>query len=258
MDIATIIGIITGLGLIIITIFNQGNPRVFFNLGSMLIVFGGTFAATLINYPVKEILSVMGVVKNAFTQKTSSSYDTTKQIVRLAEIARREGILAIEREIQNIDDDFLNQGMQLAIDGTEPDQIRNILGTELAYLQERHDIGQGIFRSMGIYAPAFGMIGTLIGLVLMLSNMDDPDSIGPAMAIALITTFYGAVLANLIFIPIAGKLKTRSKQEVMSKELILEGVLSIQSGDNPRIVEQKLISFIPPKLRTQAVVKNAK
>ncbi len=258
MDIATIIGIITGIGLIVITILNQGNPRVFFNLGSILIVFGGTFAATLINYPFKEIMSVIGVVKKAFTQKNSSSYDTTKQIVRLAEIARREGILALEREIQNIDDDFLSQGMQLAIDGTEPDQIRNILGTELAYLQERHEIGQGIFRSMGTYAPAFGMIGTLIGLVLMLSNMNDPDSIGPAMAIALITTFYGAVLANLIFNPIAGKLRTRSKQEVMSKELVLEGVLSIQSGDNPRIVEQKLVSFIPPKFRRQVADKNAK
>jgi chemotaxis protein MotA len=249
MDFATVIGVFSGISLIAITIISQGNPKVFFDVGSILIVFGGTIAATLINYPLKEVLSVMGVVKNAFTHKTPNSEETIKQIVRLADLARREGILALEREMKGVGDSFLNQGMQLAVDGTEPDQIRQIMGTELAYLQERHDVGQGIFKSMGSYAPAFGMIGTLIGLVLMLAHMDDPSKIGPGMAIALITTFYGAVLANLIFLPIAGKLKSRSKQEMMIKELVLEGVLSIQSGDNPRIVEQKLVSFIPPKFR---------
>jgi len=251
MDIATIVGILSGMGLLLVSIMSKGNLMLFFDMGSVLIVFGGTIAATLINYPLADVLSVMGVVKNAFTHKAPEPSETIRNLVKFAELARREGILALENQMQEVEDPFLKQGLQLAVDGTEPELMRTILGTEIAYLQERHELGQGIFKSMGTYSPAFGMIGTLIGLVLMLANMNDPSSIGPAMAIALITTFYGAVLANLIFLPIAGKLETRSKQEVMLKELVMEGVLSIQSGDNPRIVEQKLVSFIPPKFRSQ-------
>ncbi len=251
MDIATIVGILSGMGLLLVSIMSKGSIMLFFDVGSILIVFGGTIAATLINYPLADVLSVMGVVKNAFTHKAPEPSATIRDLVKFAELARREGILALENQMQEVEDPFLKQGLQLAVDGTEPELMRTILGTEIAYLQERHELGQGIFKSMGTYSPAFGMIGTLIGLVLMLANMSDPSSIGPAMAIALITTFYGAVLANLIFLPIAGKLETRSKQEVMLKELVMEGVLSIQSGDNPRIVEQKLVSFIPPKFRGQ-------
>ncbi len=251
MDIATILGILSGMGLIFVSIMSKGSITLFIDVGSILIVVGGTIAATLINFPLKDVLSVMGVVKNAFTHKAPDPSTTIRDLVKFAELARREGILALEDQMQNVEDEFLKQGIQLAVDGTEPELMRTIMGTEIAYLQERHELGQGIFKSMGTYSPAFGMIGTLIGLVLMLANMEDPSQIGPAMAIALITTFYGAVLANLIFLPIAGKLETRSKQEVMLKELVMEGVLSIQSGDNPRIVEQKLVSFIPPKFRKE-------
>ncbi|RKY77154.1 motility protein A, partial [candidate division KSB1 bacterium] len=253
MDIATIIGIVAGIFLILLSIMMKGALNAFIDPGSMLIVIGGTFAATLINYPLPEMIGVIGVVKKAFLHKAPDPRDTIKQIVKFAEVARREGILALEDQMNTVEDSFLRQGLQLAVDGTEPELMRTILGTEISYLQERHEAGKGIFQSMGAYAPAFGMIGTLIGLVLMLSSMDDPSAIGPGMAVALITTFYGAVLANLIFLPIAGKLKTRSNQEVMNKELIMEGVLSIQSGDNPRIVEQKLISFLPPKIRSDLV-----
>jgi chemotaxis protein MotA len=251
MDIATIVGILSGMGLIVVSIASKGSLGLFIDIASILIVLGGTIAATLINYPLKDVLSVMGVVKNAFLHKSPEPSDTIQSLVKFAELARREGILALENEMQNVEDEFLKQGLQLAVDGTEPELMRTILGTQIAYLQERHELGQSIFKSMGAYSPAFGMIGTLIGLVLMLAQMEDPSQIGPAMAVALITTFYGAVLANLIFLPIAGKLETRSKQEVMLKELVMEGVLSIQSGDNPRIVEQKLVSFIPPKFRKQ-------
>lgn len=251
MDLATIIGIFSGIGLIFTTIYLQGSLSSFIEVGSIFVVVGGTVAATLINYPFREILSVVGVVKNAFTATDQNPKDAIKTITEFAELARREGILALESKIQDVDEPFLKQALQLAIDGTEPDLMRSILGTELSYLQQRHDLGQGIFKSMGTYAPAFGMIGTLIGLVIMLANMEDPSTIGPAMAIALITTFYGAVLANLIFLPISGKLKERSKQEVLIKELVMEGVFSLQSGENPRIIEQKLVSFIPPKFRTE-------
>ena len=251
MDLATIIGIVTGIGLLSTTIVLQGNPVLFIEVGSIFVVVGGTLAATLINYPLKELLSVTGVVKNAFAAKDVDTQGTIKKIVEFAELARREGILALENKMKEVEDNFLRQGLQLAVDGTEPDLMRSILGTDLAYLQQRHELGQGIFRAMGTYSPAFGMIGTLIGLVLMLANMEDPSTIGPAMSIALITTFYGAVLANLIFLPIAGKLKERSRQEVMIKELVMEGVLSIQSGENPRMIGQRLVAFIPPKFRTQ-------
>ncbi len=251
MDIATVIGIITGVGLLSTTIVMQGNPLLFIEVGSVLIVVGGTAAATLINYPLKDILSVMGVVKNAFTNKEHNPKETIRKIVGFAELARREGILALENQMKEVEDPFLREGLQLAVDGTEPDLMRSILGTDLSYLQQRHELGQGIFKSMGTYSPAFGMIGTLIGLVLMLANMEDPSTIGPAMAIALITTFYGAVLANLVFLPIAGKLKERSREEVMIKELTMEGVLSIQSGENPRVIGQRLVSFMPPKLRQE-------
>ncbi len=249
MDIATIIGFVLGLAAIILSITANGPLTAFWDPGSAFIVFGGTIAATFINYPLSEVLGIVGVLKNALLYKAPPPGETIKQLVHFAEMARREGILFLEKEMNNITDPFLKQGLQLAVDGTEPDLMRSILSTEIAYLQERHDTGAGIFDAMGAFAPAFGMIGTLIGLILMLGSMEDPSSIGPAMAVAMITTFYGAVLANLVFIPIAGKLKVRSSQEVLIRELMMEGILAMQSGDNPRLVEQKLISFIAPKLR---------
>lgn len=250
MDIATIIGLVVAIGAVVLSIMTAGSLSAFWDVGSVIIVFGGTMAATLINYPLPEVISVIGVVQKVFLYKTPEPGEIIKQLVYFAEMARREGILFLEKEMENIKDPFLKQGVQLAVDGTEPELMRNILSTEIAYLKQRHDIGAGIFDTMGAFAPAFGMIGTLIGLVIMLGNMQDPSSIGPAMAIALITTFYGAVGANIFFLPIAGKLKTRSGQEVLIRQLMMEGILSMQSGDNPRVVEQKLISFIAPKLRT--------
>lgn len=249
MDIATIVGILTGVFLILLSILKSGQLSAFIDIGSIMIVFGGTIGATLINYPLGDVLSVIGVIKKAFLHKAPDPTSTIKNIVSFAEVARREGILALEDKIKEIDDPFLKEGIQLAVDGTEPELMKTILDTEIESLQSRHELGSGIMKTMGTFAPAYGMIGTVIGLILMLGTMSDPSTIGPSMAVALITTFYGAVLANLIFLPMAGKLETRSSQEVMIKELVKEGVLSIQSGDNPRIVEQKLISFIPPKLR---------
>lgn len=252
MDLATIIGFVLAMASVILSIMANGPLSAFWDTGSAFIVFGGTLAATFINYPLSDVLGMVGVLKNALFFKAPAPGETIKQLVHFAEMARREGILFLEKEMNNIEDPFLKQGLQLAVDGTEPDLMRNILSTEIAYLQERHDVGAGIFNSMGEFAPAFGMIGTLIGLILMLGSMDDPSSIGPAMAVAMITTFYGAVLANVFFLPIAGKLKVRSSQEVLIRELMMEGILAMQSGDNPRLVEQKLISFIAPKLRATA------
>ena len=160
-------------------------------------------------------------------------------------IARREGILALESHASEAEDEFLGKSIQLAIDGTAPELIRDILTTEVAFMEDRHNRGQSILIAMGTSAPAFGMIGTLIGLVQMLAGMEDPSSIGLGMAVALLTTLYGAVLANVFFLPTAGKLKVRTAGELLVKEITIEGILSIQSGDNPRILLEKLISFRP-------------
>jgi chemotaxis protein MotA len=203
----------------------------------------------MINYPLKEVLGVIGVVRNVFFSKVSSAKDIIKQFGEFSNKARREGILALESEVKNIDEEFLQKGLQLSIDGLEPASIREILETEISSVRDRHKLGAEIFTTMGTYAPALGMVGTLIGLVQMLQSMSDPSSIGPAMAVALLTTFYGAVAANLVCMPIAGKLKTRSSEEVLVKELMLEGVICLSNGENPRIVEQKLMAFLPPNQR---------
>jgi chemotaxis protein MotA len=215
----------------------------------MIIVVGGTLSATLIANPLQQVIGLIGVIKCAILTNVPVPTIIIERIVGFAETARREGILALEQAIEEGDDPFLSTGVRLAVDGTEPDLIMDILETELQFVQERHEQGQTIIANMGNAAPAFGMIGTLIGLVIMLKNMDDPAAIGPGMAIALLTTMYGAILANIIFGPISAKLKVYSSKEVLAKRMIIEGIMSIQSGDNPRIVEHKLSVFLPPKLR---------
>lgn len=249
MDIATIAGIISGTGLVLLAIFMGGGLSIFFNVPSLMITVGGTIASTLISFPLPKVLGTLGVVKNAFMHKSSPVSRIIDTLVDFATRARREGILALEADAKNLDDAFLQKGIQLAVDGTTPEIIKEILTTDLAYLEDRHKIGQSVFLAMGTFAPAFGMIGTLIGLIQMLRTLNDPSTIGAGMAVALLTTFYGALMANLIFLPIAGKLKMRTEEEALLKEVMIEGILSIQSGDNPRIVEEKLKAFISPRLR---------
>ena len=249
MDFATAIGFLTGFGFLIWGIGNSGELSNFLNLPSVVIVLGGTIAATFVSYPLRKVIRTIKVVKNAMTTKKELETDVITQIIELANIARKEGLLALEEAGENIHDQFLKKGILLIVDGTDPELVRNILETELTFMEERHREGQGLFDAMGTYAPAFGMIGTLIGLINMLASLDDPSSVGPKMAVALVTTFYGSVLANLLFIPIANKLRGRSKSEIMLKELLVEGLLSIQAGENPRIIEEKLLTFLSPEAR---------
>ncbi|NLP17905.1 MAG: motility protein A [Firmicutes bacterium] len=246
MDIATITGIVVGIGLIVGAILSSGSLTTFWDVPSMMITIGGTLAGTFINYPMSQIISVIKVLRNAFRKDLMRPASVINLLVSFADKARREGLLALEEEAENTDDDFFKKGIQLVVDGSDPELVRNILETELAFLEERHRSGQGIFTTMGSLAPAFGMVGTLIGLINMLRELETPENIGPSMALALITTFYGVLFANLICIPVAGKLAIRSEQEVLIKELIIEGVLSIQAGENPRIVEEKLKAFLAP------------
>ncbi len=249
MDIATLVGIILSFALVLSAILMGGSLGIFINIPSMMIVVGGTIGATMINYPLPDILKVVNVVKNAFFMKKVTPNELIAKFVELAGIARREGILALEAKIGEMDDEFMKKGMQLSVDGLEPAAIKEILETEIEAIQDRHKLGAEIFTTFGTFAPALGMIGTLIGLVQMLQTMSDPSTIGPAMAVALLTTFYGAVMANILFLPIAGKLKNRSNEEVMLKELMMEGIISIAKGENPRVIEQKLNAYLPPQLR---------
>lgn len=247
MDIATIVGIVGAFGLVLMAI--GGGLPAFINVPSLLIVVGGTMGATMIAYPLKDVLGIFGVAAKTVFAKDASGKDVIGIFMDFASKARREGILSLETDIKDVEDEFMKKGIQLAIDGLEPGSIRDIMETEVAYLQSRHKLGAEIFTTIGTFAPALGMVGTLVGLVQMLQSMDDPSTIGPAMAVALLTTFYGAIIANIVCIPMAGKLKTRSSQEVEVRELVVEGVLSLSAGENPRIVEQKLMSFLPPKQR---------
>ncbi|NIA13320.1 MAG: motility protein A [Nitrospiraceae bacterium] len=255
MDIATVIGLVSGLGLVLISILMGGSAGSFLNVPSMVLVIGGTLAATLFNFKLNDVLSVFATVKNAFIQKAASVETLIESLVQFAVVARREGILALEGHAKEAGDEFLQQSIQLAVDGTAPELIKDILTTEIAFMEDRHSLGQALLVAMGTYAPAFGMIGTLVGLVQMLSAMEDPSQIGVGMATALLTTLYGAVLANVVFLPAAGKLKVVTANELLGKEIIIEGILSIQSGDNPRVVEQKLKSFVSPTIRERVKIK---
>ncbi|PIE56942.1 MAG: motility protein A [Desulfobulbus propionicus] len=249
MDIATIIGIFAAFGLMVMAILEGGGLGMFINVPSMLIVFGGTAGVALINFPLTDVLSAVKVAKKTVLIKESNTNELIAQLMEFANKARKEGILSLQNAIDSVEDDFLIKALQMAVDGQEPEDLKTMLNTEIDHIQARHVAGAEIFLSLGAISPAMGMVGTLIGLVQMLQNMNNPASIGPAMAVALLTTFYGAVLANILFNPMAGKLKTRSKTELLQKTVIVEGMESILSGENPRVMEQRLHAFIAPKNR---------
>ncbi|MCK8602433.1 flagellar motor protein [Desulfoferrobacter suflitae] len=249
MDIATFVGIVSAFALVLISIMLGSGLSLFFNVPSMMIVLGGTLGATMIHYPLKDVLSVFRVVRNVFFTKVWSTQEVIDKFIEFSNTSRKEGMLALEGDLVQVDDQFLSKGLQLAIDGMQPEAIREILEIEIDYLQERHRFGAEILDTMATFFPAMGMIGTLVGLVQMLQTMEDPSTIGPAMAVALLTTFYGAVAANLVCLPMAGKLRKRSREESLIKEMVINGVVAIANGENPRIIEQKLHSFVPPQAR---------
>ena len=247
MDIGTIIGLLMAFGLIIL---GMGSfVSAFVDFPSLLIVLGGTLGAIFVFFPMENLMGLGGVIRNVFFAKPAQSSTLIATIIDFAGRARREGILSLQNAGNETDDTFFVKGINLVVDGIEESVIEEILTTEIDFLEDRHKKGADMLATMGALSPAFGMIGTLIGLVIMLQNLEDTSAIGPAMAIALITTFYGAVLANVVFIPFSGKLRQRSAQEMLLKRLTLEGVLAISSGNNPRVVEQKLNSYLAPKLR---------
>ncbi len=244
MDIATIIGILLGFFVIISAIVSGGGGKIFIHLPSLAITIGGMLCATLIHFSLPQFLGIFSIIKKTVIAKIPPQSELIQKMVNFAAINRRDGALALEQEVAKLNDLFFIKGLQMLVDGREADSIREFMGLELQYLGERHSTGKKILEFMGAAAPAFGMIGTLIGLIQMLRNLSSPESIGAGMAVALLTTFYGALSANLIFIPLAGKLGIYSKAESTTMEMITEGVCAIAQGDNPTVVREKLQAFV--------------
>lgn len=258
MDIATVGGLaIAFVAVAISIVLGGGNPLALINIPSIVVVFGGTTGAIVAAFPLARTLSLPTLVKKAMFGSAPDLAGTIQDLVKYAEIARREGILSLENHVGDMKDEFIVRGVKMAIDGTDPELIKVILDSELEGMMERHMQGKMVLDQFGKYAPAFGMIGTLMGLIFMLSTMDDPSTIGPSMAVALITTLYGAIIANAFAGPIGDKLYAKDQEEVLLKSIIIAGVMSIQSGDNPRVVESKLLTYLPPSVRDAVTAEAA-
>lgn len=244
MDMTTLIGIAAGFACVFISIMQSGKISYFINGPSIFIVIGGVLFATLASFPLQRLRNLVKALRNAFKKETTDINNDVEMLINLANIARREGILALEESADDATEPFLKKGIMLIVDGTDPELIKGIMETELAFIRERHADSRVILDAMASYSPAFGMIGTLIGLINMLQSLTDMSSLGPNMSVALVTTFYGSMLANLVFSPLSKKLKAAGNREYLRKELILEGLLSIQNGENPRIIREKLNAFL--------------
>lgn len=252
MDLSSVIGLLLAVGLILTAILTADGASLsaFIDYPSLMVVVGGAAAAGMICFPLRSILKLPKLALKVFLNRTTNVPELIEQIVSLAETARRDGLLALEARLDEVDDDFIKLGVQMAVDGTRPEVIEDIMRTEMDSVAARHRDGKSVLDQIGRFAPAYGMIGTLMGLIIMLGNMSDPSSIGSGMAVALITTLYGAIVANVVFLPFAEKLGFISKQELLAMEITMRGIMAIQSGENPRVVEQKLNTFLPPKARS--------
>jgi len=250
MDIASVIGVIVASALIVGSIMIGTAPfSAFIDLPSVLVVIGGSIAAGFICFPMGSMLGSPKVMLKTIFNKSENKLALIKQIVAIAETARRDGLLALESKIAEIQNPLVKTGIQMAVDGSTPELVEQVLRTEADAMSARHREGKAIMDQMGRFAPAYGMIGTLLGLIMMLADMSDPSKLGAGMAVALITTLYGAIMANVVFCPFAEKLGLLSRSELTAIEIAVRGVMAIQSGESPRAIEQKLRTFLPPKQR---------
>lgn len=249
LDFSTLFGLLMGLGLIVWAILIGGNPMVFWDFDSVLIVLGGVITGCVVHFSLRDLIDMIKHTGKAFRAHKYDPLEMIDTIVSFAEKARREGLLSLEDDTHHLENDFLKKGIQLVVDGTDPALVRDIMETRLVFEEEGSKFYQDMYKFLANIAPAYGMLGTLIGLIQMLKTLDDPGKIAAGMGTAIITTLYGSFLANFLFIPLAGKLKVITDKEVLMKELMIEGLLSIQAGENPRIVEEKLKAFLSPARR---------
>jgi chemotaxis protein MotA len=252
MDIATVVGIVAFLGLFVASIFmgeGWAGFKPFANTEALLMVMGGTFCATLVNYPLAQVIGLGKILRKVLFFSGEDTSGLVETFLALSQKSKREGFLALQEDAKNIREDFLRRGIQLVIDGADQEFIRNMLETELGFIRERHKVGQEIFNAMGTYAPAFGIIGTVLGMILMLSTISDVAAVPRRMALALAAAFYGLGSGYLIFLPMAGKLRRRSEEELLVKEIIIRGVLLLQSGATPSVVEANLKAYLEPSKR---------
>jgi len=247
LDLATLIGLIGGFAVVLTSIMLGGSASTFINVPSLAVVFGGTILVTMMKFSLGEFLGAASIAVKAFLHKPSDPDELIQKSVELAKTARQGGLLALEDA--EVPDEFMKNGLGLLIDGHPADVVRSMLTKDKNLTLQRHNDGQSIFKAIGDVGPAMGMIGTLIGLVQMLSNMDDPKQIGPAMAVALLTTLYGAILATMFALPIADKLGLRSREENITKSLVIDALLGIQGGQNPRVIESMLETYLPKSKR---------
>jgi chemotaxis protein MotA len=252
LDLGFLFGVLGTWVLLLWSLLSGGSLLAYWDFASFIMVVCGAVTIVFISLPAGVVMGVPKVLKQAFVADAANIEGLIQDLVSYAEIARRDGILSLENVTKDMKDPFIVRGIQMAVDGTDPELIEQILTTELDNLSSRHDTGKSVLDLYAKYAPAMGMIGTLVGLVVMLQNMDDPSKIGPGMAVALLTTLYGAVLANALCLPLSDRLAKKNSEEVLYKTIIIKGVMAIQSGDNPRVVEQKLRTFLPPSKRPQA------
>lgn len=255
MDITTLIGALLGIALIAFSvIFHEGvaGLKIFNNVEAFLVVLGGTFCATLINYPLSQVLGVFKVAQKVLFAKEQDAKSLISTFTNLSQKARREGIISLEQDLHGVNNSFMRRGLQMVIDGHDQDTIRTMLETEMGFIKERHKVGQEIFIALGTYAPAFGIIGTVLGMILMLYSITDVDQVPRRMAVALTSAFYGLGAGYLFFLPISGKLRRRSEDELFLHEIIVRGVLLIQSGVTPRLIEENLNAYLDPRRRTGA------
>ena len=249
MDLTSLIGFLATWILVVASMASGGNIGAYIDIPSLMITIGGAIGATIISNPGARLKAMGGCLKNVFMFQEPDLVGMVQMIVSFAEKARREGLLSLEADVAEVDSDFMRKAIQLVVDGTDPELVRAILDTEIGNFEDRHSGNKAVFDNLTEFAPSFGMIGTLIGLIAMLGNLSDVNALGPGMAVALITTMYGSMMANMFGSPVSKKLAARSAQEVKAMELMVEGILAIQAGENPRIVEEKLKVYLPPAMR---------
>lgn len=259
MDIATVVGIVLFMGLMGFTTMHAGGGvkafALFINMEAIFVVMGGTFCALLVNYPLKQVLGTFKIFMKVLFSKEEDASESVVAFVQMSAKARQRGILSLEEDLKKMDNDFLKRGVQMVIDGHDQEFVRNMLETEIDFIRERHKVGQEIFNSLGIYSPAFGIIGTVFGMILMLNAIKDVSKVPEKMAVALSAAFIGLGFGYLLFLPMAGKLRRRSEEELFVKEIIIRGVLLLQNGVSPMMMESNLKAYLEPSKR--ALLKKA-